>query len=203
MIKNVIFDIGNVLVGFDWPQYLHSFGFSPEKEQAIANALFLGPLWKELDRGVIPLDELREMFCRLSPRYRDDIAAVFDHCEKCITRRSSTIPWLQSLKGRGLRIYYLSNYSEFMFERTQEALDFLPLMDGGLLSYRVRQIKPDSEIFRTLIEHCPEIIPEESVFFDDTAENTEAAARLGFHGIVFHDRKQAEADLAGLLASDG
>lgn len=200
MIRNVIFDIGNVLAGYDWREYLDTFHFPDERADAIAHALFLNPLWNELDRGVIPIPQLEEMFVQSAPQYREDILRVFRGAGKCITRRAGSIPWIRELKGLGLRVYYLSNYSEFLLERTREALDFLSCMDGGLFSYEVAQTKPEPEIFRSLIARCPVIRPEESVFLDDTASNIEAARRLGFHGIVFTDPEQAHADLARLLA---
>lgn len=52
MIKSIIFDIGQVLVSFDWRAYLSGFGFAPDKEELIANAVFLNPNWSEGDRGV-------------------------------------------------------------------------------------------------------------------------------------------------------
>ena len=82
-----------------------------------------------------------------------------------------------------------------MLDQTREALDFLPLMDGGLFSYEVKQIKPEPEIFASLLARYPDIRPEESVFFDDVAANVEAARRLGFRGIVFQDPMQAMTEL--------
>ena len=55
MIRNIIFDIGNVLVGYNWREYMDGFGFPAEKEQAVAAALFGSDTWTELDRGRIPL----------------------------------------------------------------------------------------------------------------------------------------------------
>lgn len=202
MIRNVIFDIGNVLAGYDWHEYIDSFQFPPEKAASIAHALFAGPLWNELDRGLIPIAQLEDMFAELAPQYGEDVRRVFRTAGRCISRRSWAIPWIRELKSRGLHVYYLSNYSEFILEQTRPALDFLPFMDGGLFSCEVKQTKPEPEIFRSLMERYPSIRPEESVFFDDTSANTESACRLGFHGIVFKDRAQAEAELERLLSAE-
>ncbi len=199
MIKNVIFDIGNVLVGFDWQNYLHAFHYDPQAEQAIANALFRSPLWAELDRGTIPFEELREKFAATAPEYREEILTVFDHAHRCIQKRNYAKPWLLFLKEQGFRVYYLSNYSLTMVERTRDALDFLPLMDGGLFSYEVQQIKPEASIFASFLARHPEVIPEESVFFDDSSANVEAAQKLGLHGIVFLTQEQAEHELERLV----
>ncbi len=192
MIKNIIFDIGNVLVDFDSQSYLKSFGFAPEKEKRIREATFDGPVWREYDRGVIPVKELREALASLAlPEDREDVLRVFDHSEATIHRRDFAIPWILSLQEQGFKTWYLSNYSDRMIRQTQEALDFLPFLHGGLFSCEVGQIKPEPEIFQSFLTRFPEIRPDESVFFDDSPANIQAACALGFHGIVFQDQKQA------------
>ena len=51
MIENIIFDVGNVLMGYDWEEYLRSYDFPEEKYQKIADAVFRNPIWEEQDRG--------------------------------------------------------------------------------------------------------------------------------------------------------
>lgn len=200
MIKNVIFDIGGVLVGLDWKGYIRKFGFSPEKESAITKALIGGPVWKELDRGVLTMEELLERFMALSPEeYRDDVREVFLKSGAFILKRAYAKQWILTLKEYGYRTYYLSNYSAWMIGESKKALDFLPLLDGGVFSCEVKQIKPDEDIYQSLLARYPDIVPEESVFLDDTLENIETARRLGFHTIHFRSQEQAEAELSQLL----
>jgi putative hydrolase of the HAD superfamily len=200
MIKNIIFDIGNVLIGFDWRDYMKGFGFSKEKENAIAKAMFGSPAWNEVDRGVLSIDEIEQLFIANAPQYADDIPRVFRGAPACLTRRDYAIPWIQELKSQGFSVYYLSNFSRFVLEPTRDTvLDFLPYMDGGVFSYELQLIKPDPAIFRALTERYPNIRPEESVFFDDTPANIEAAADLGFQAIHFRTKEQAETALGHLL----
>ncbi|MCC8104480.1 MAG: HAD family phosphatase [Clostridiales bacterium] len=202
MIKNIIFDIGNVLVNFDSQTYLKSFGFAPEKENRIREITFDGPIWREYDRGVIPVKQLREKLAALAlPKDREDVLRVFDHSHETIHRRDFAIPWILSLQEQGFRTWYLSNYSDWMIQRTQEALDFLPYLHGGLFSYEVGQIKPEPEIFHSFLQRFPEIHPNESVFFDDSPANIQAACALGFHGIVFRNQEQASKELAACRIS--
>ncbi|MCC8138587.1 MAG: HAD family phosphatase [Clostridiales bacterium] len=196
MIKNIIFDIGNVLVDFDSETYLKGFGFAPEKEKRIREATFDGPIWHEFDRSVIPVKQLRETLASLVlPEDREDVLQVFDHSDATIRRRDFAIPWILSLQEQGFKTWYLSNYSRWTAERTQNALDFLPFLHGGLFSYEVGQIKPEPEIFRSFLQRFPEIRPDESVFFDDSPANIRAACALGFHGIVFRNQEQAMKEL--------
>lgn len=201
MIRNIIFDIGGVLVDYDWKTYLESFHFPAEKEAAIAKATFLSAAWSELDREALPLDEITAMMTAVAPEYSEDILTVFGGMSNTIHRRAYARDLVRSLQSRGLKVYYLSNYSSHLLAQTRDKLDFLPLTDGGLFSYEVKQIKPGPEIFASLIERYPSIRPEESVFFDDTARNVEAARRLGFHGIVFQDLAQAMDELEAILTN--
>lgn len=198
-LSSVIFDIGRVLVAYDWEDYLHGFGFEKDKEEALARAMFAGPYWKELDRGVWSQSELLDAFTSLAPACRREIETVFSHAERCISGLSYAKPWIQELKSRGLHVYYLSNYSLSMRLKTSEALDFLDLMDGGLFSYEVNMVKPEPEIYRELLKRCPEIVPEQSVFLDDTEINVEAARRLGMQGIIFRNFHQGKKELEQML----
>lgn len=199
MIKNIIFDIGKVLVDYDWTRYLKSYGFEEEKEKTIAYALFASGIWNELDRGVIPIPELEELFVSHAPQYREDILTVFRNSGSTIKRLDYAIPWIKSLKERGYHVYYLSNYSEFMIDATRNALDFLPYTDGGVFSCDVKLIKPEPEIYRALLEKYHDLIPEESVFLDDVEKNVQGAQAFGIHGIVFQNFEQARAELDLLL----
>jgi putative hydrolase of the HAD superfamily len=199
MIRNIVFDIGGVLVGFDWPSYISKYGFEPEKEKIISEAVISSPVWKELDRGVWTMEQIEDGFVAAAPQYEEEIRAVFQNSGGCIYRQAYAIPWITSLKERGYHVYFLSNYSEWMEEQTKEALDFLPYLDGGIFSCDVHQVKPDAEIYQSLLKKYPDIQPEESVFLDDLPANVEAARKLGFHGIVVKNQEQAAKELEELL----
>lgn len=199
MIKSIIFDIGQVLVSFDWRAYLSGFGFAPDKEELIANAVFLNPNWSEGDRGVWTEEQLLDAFYAKAPQYREDIKRVYLDAWKAVGHLDYTIPWLIRLKEQGFQLYYLSNYPKRMRELDKGALDFIPYMDGGIFSYQVHLIKPDRAIFQALVNKYPEIIPSEAVFFDDNAENVAAASAFGIHGIVFQHQMQAVEELSKLL----
>ena len=73
-------------------------------------------------------------------------------------------------------------------------------MDGGILSYQEKLIKPDPAIYTLLLERYG-LVAEESVFLDDTLANVEAARKLGIHGIWFQTKEQAEEELKRLGVS--
>lgn len=194
MIRNIIFDIGNVLTDFRWKEFLSDKGFSEEMTDRIARASVLTPLWDEVDRGVWDIEKLMQEFIRKDPEIASELRLAFGNVKGMVTKRDYAIPWIQHLKAHGYKVYYLSNFSVKAYEDCIDALDFIPYMDGGILSYREKVIKPDAEIYRLLLSRYS-LNAEESVFIDDTEKNVDAAKALGIHGICFRSREQADEEL--------
>ena len=96
MITTVIFDIGNVLVSYDWQTYLDSFGFSSEKREIIANAVFRNSDWNEMDRGVLTIEECIARFISHAPQYADDIRKAALGIRETIQPRAYTKELLQT-----------------------------------------------------------------------------------------------------------
>ena len=201
MIRNIIFDIGNVLTDFRWKEFLEDKGFDEAMVKRIAKASVQSPVWNEIDRGVWSMEELMQTFIRQDPEIEEELRRAYGNITGMVTKRAYAIPWIQELREKGYRVYYLSNFSEKAYEDCADALDFLPYTDGGILSYREKLVKPDPEIYRRLLSRYS-LEARESVFLDDTASNVEAAERLGIHGICFRTKEQAEEELRGLVAAE-
>ncbi|MBQ9490998.1 MAG: HAD family phosphatase [Lachnospiraceae bacterium] len=201
MIKNVIFDIGNVLTDFRWAQFLVDKGFSEKEVQRIANASVLTPIWAELDRGAWSFEEVMAGFVKNDPAIEKELHQAFDDMTDIVRIRDYAIPWVKELKAKGYSVYYLSNFSEKIERESIAGLAFREEMDGGILSWKERVIKPDPTIYRLLLERYS-LLPEESVFIDDLPVNVEAGRKLGIHGIVFRSKEQVETELAELSQAE-
>ena len=201
MIRNIIFDIGNVLTDFRWKEFLEDKGFDEAMVKRIAKASVQSPVWNEIDRGVWSMEELMQAFIHQDPEIEEELRRAYGDITGMVTKRAYAIPWIQELREKGYRVYYLSNFSEKAYEDCADALDFLPYTDGGILSYQEKLVKPDPEIYRRLLSRYS-LEARESVFLDDTASNVEAAERLGIHGICFRTKEQAEEELRGLVAAE-
>ncbi len=197
MITTIIFDIGNVLADFTWKEHYASFGYDEAMVERLARATVQSPMWNESDRGVMPRDELIRRFMESDPEIAEDIQRVLADVRTMVAHNDYAIPWIRSLKSRGYRVLYLSNFSEKAQMDCAKALDFIPYMDGGILSYREKVIKPMPEIYRLLIDRY-DLIPEECVFLDDTQVNLDAAQKFGIHTILFRDQAQAIEELRKL-----
>ncbi|MBR6642387.1 MAG: HAD family phosphatase [Lachnospiraceae bacterium] len=203
MINTVIFDIGNVLASFRWADLFHDLGFTGEKFERIASATVLHPtMWNEFDRSLMSDEEIITKCIERAPEYEQEIRLLFSKTELLVEEYTYSADWIKSLKNRGYRVYLLSNYGKTSFEaaRDKGRLSFLPLVDGGVISYEVQIVKPEPGIYEALLAKY-NLKAEECVFLDDKAENVEAAKQLGFYGIVVENYEQAKIKLKELLKS--
>ena len=193
-IKNIIFDVGNVLVKYDWQGYLKGFGFPKEKYDKIAQATFCNESWNERDKGLLTEEEYEAMFIANAPEYEEEIREVMRRSPECIDQQPYAETWVKYLKEQGYGTYILSNYSTYMLERNRPDMKFLKYIDGEVFSCNVGDIKPNAGIYQLILKRFS-LDPSECVFLDDRKENCEAARKLGIKAIVFKDFKQAAAEL--------
>ncbi len=197
-IKNVVFDVGMVLIDFHWREHLDSFGYSEETKDAVAKAIFKSEMWNERDKGEHEEAYYVDRFVENAPEYEKEIREVMENVDRAIVPFDYSETWVRYLKEQGYNLYILSNLSHFMKNRTKDRLPFLKYMDGCLFSCDVNVIKPDPKIYRILLDRY-QLKPEETVFFDDREDNCEAARKEGIHGIVFRNLKEADAAFQKLL----
>lgn len=198
MIKNIVFDIGNVLVDFCWRDHIAGCGFSKETAVRLGKAMMQSPVWNEIDRGVWTNEELLQGFIANDPKLESEIRAVFSDLGTLIKERKGSADWIRALKEEGYKVYYLSNFSDRVRTEAADQLSFLEEMNGGIMSYTVHLIKPDPAIYQRLFKWY-DLKPEESVFLDDSAANIETAEKLGMYGILVKSQEQAAAKLRELL----
>jgi putative hydrolase of the HAD superfamily len=98
------------------------------------------------------------------------------------------------LKEKGYKIYILSNYPKKTYDLTRKQLEFINDCDGALFSFEIKKIKPDPDIFISLMNKY-NFNATEAVFLDDNINNIEAAQKLGFKTIHFTSRERALEEL--------
>lgn len=183
-MKTVIFDMGMVLVDFRWKELIKDLGYEGAEAEKIGQAVFEDPLWQEFDRGEWEdgkiITAMKEKAPEVSeaidtiwqPENFKNVCAPFDYSEEL----------LKTLRDAGCKIYILSNYGKRLFSLDKEMFTFLNYVDGGIISARVQQMKPDADIYETLLNKY-DIDPADAVFFDDRKENCEAARELGIAAV--------------------
>lgn len=201
MIKNIIFDIGGVLVAFDPIKTLREMGLPEDEVMEIARHTSLSPLWTEFDRRVIDREKVMEQMKEgLSTSYQVDADRFFhEEIMKTVTSFDYSADWVKSLKERGYNIYLLTNYPDWMFDyHFEHTFTFAPFVDGQLVSGKEKIIKPNAEIYQAILAKY-NLNAEECVFIDDRPENVEAAQKQGINGIIFTNYGEVTNKLNNLL----
>lgn len=191
-ITTIIFDIGNVLVDFCWKEHIAAFGYDEEKQRRIAAASVQSADWNEFDRGVLSREEILDLFAKNDPGIEEEIRRTYKSLKGLLKQYDYTKPWIRELKEKGYRVLYLSNFSREAETDCAEEMDFIPLTDGGILSYKEKLIKPDPRIYE-LLTGTYGLIPDECLFFDDTPANIKAAREHGYNAYVFEGYEAARA----------
>lgn len=185
-MKNIIFDIGSVLIGYRWRDMCLEAGWDEEKADKIGRGFFLNPLWPDFDARLVTTDELVRSFAENYPDLEEDARWFIRSGKKMTVERPKIWALMEKLKEKGFGIYVLSNYSEELFTIHTEGLPFWELVDGGVISYQIHQIKPNPPIYQHLLEKY-QLKAEECIFFDDRPENTEGARKLGIAAVTVAD----------------
>lgn len=197
MIKNIVFDVGKVLVDFNWQQVFEDLGFQGEIYQKVEKATVLSEAWGEFDRGELTDEEVLQSFLAQAPDCEAEIRTFWEHVPDTIKRYEYAESWIQDLKEKGYKVYLLSNYPDRTYRLTRKELSFVDLVDGGIFSYQIKCIKPDPAMYQALFEKYS-LVPEECVFLDDNGDNVAAAKKLEMKAIRFQGKEQAELELQAL-----
>ena len=200
MIRNIIFDIGMVLVHFRWDDLMQELGITGEAFDVVSKATVLGPYWNEFDRSKLTGDEIIEMCCKLAPGYEEQVRLFFAHTGELCYEHPWAAGWIQSFKDAGYKTYLLSNYARLSYTSVQPPYRFASVVDGGIISYEVQEIKPEPAIYHILLDKY-KLKAEECVFIDDNPANIDTARKLGFYGIVHRSKTETDQELQKLGVS--
>lgn len=192
MIKNIILDVGGVLIEWEPKVAMKSFGFSDAAIQEINEAIFSPGVWSEEDRSSMNPEQIRAHLIAANPEYASEIGYFYDHANEANWQYDYAKDWIRELKEKGFKVYILSNYGKYLYDKTVNGtLNFLPLVDGTMFSFEAKKVKPEPEIYTALIDRY-ELNADECLFFDDNADNIEMAIKMGLNASQFTTLKKAK-----------
>ena len=198
-IKTVIFDVGKVLVTFEWEMFLRkTMKFDEETAKRIGKAMFSSENWRQMDKGVLPDQDYLEQFIANDPDLEQEIRATYERAGEIVEMAPYALEWVKGLKQRGLKLYILSNYSHNLYEQTKEKMEFISLMDGCIWSYAHKTIKPEAEIYEKLLQSY-QLDGKSCIYIDDLQENLDGAKAYGIHGILFTNYEEAAMQVEAYL----
>lgn len=185
MIKNIVFDLGNVLLDFKPGQFLsEKYPGDTGLQKRLYREIFQSEEWIMLDKGILDQDEVVERFSDKYPADADKIDNIFQRWTEMLKPISGTVTVLKKLRDQNYKLYALSNFHIKAFKKVFNDNVFFQYFNGIVISAEEKIIKPEKAIYQKLISRY-QIIPEESIFIDDTEENLEGADKFGFKTILF------------------
>lgn len=184
MIKNIIFDLGNVLINFRPLDYVYTKIADCQRANEVYQSIFKSPEWLMLDRGIVTEDEAINTLCERNPDLNKPIRLVMTDWYHMLTLMEDVLDIVKELKSIGFNIYFLSNYQLLAYEHVRKVYSIFDYFDGGVFSFEEKLLKPEPAIYEKLIRTY-EIEPCESIFIDDTKDNVESASAIGFNAILF------------------
>ena len=196
MIKNIIFDVGKVLIDWNPLNTMKELGFNDDEITQINLAIYESGAWQEEDRGLISHEDMYDYLASKCPPLADKIRLFYDHATDSVKLMPYTHEWLMSLHKAGYKLYILSNFGEFAWNRAISlgAIDFLDMVDGKVVSYEIKHVKPEPEIFKELLSRY-NLNADECVFIDDSPVNVSGAIENGIPAIIFTGYEEAIAKL--------
>ena len=186
MIRNIVFDMGNVVIRFDPSFFLDRAGITdPDDRRLVMNELFRSVEWARMDAGSLTEETAEPLIMqRIPDRLKDTVRTLLYSWAYPRDMILGMEDLIRRLKDAGYGIYLLSNASVAQHEYWPR-FPVSRLFDGKLISCDVKVVKPCHRIYELFTERFS-LSPEECVFIDDSPANAAGAVDCGWQGIVFH-----------------
>jgi putative hydrolase of the HAD superfamily len=197
-IRNVIFDLGGVVLHWNPDEVLSAFQQDAELRRELRQQLFAHADWQQFDRGALTETQVIDRIEARLGRPRAEVTAIVDAVRDSLVEKPDTVRLIRLLHQRGIALYCLSNMPASIYAHLRIRHGFWDLFSGIVISGEVQMVKPEPEVYAHLLQRF-ELQPEQTVFVDDLAVNIDAAGRAGLHTILFHDAGQCARELEHML----
>lgn len=185
MIRNIIFDMGNVLLKFDRNLFLSQIDVDENAKTILNREVFASLEWSMMDRGIISEeDALKRMKVNIPEELHNYADILVKDWDKMTGPVEGMADIVKELKSQGYGIYLLSNASKKIYDYWN-SIPGSEYFEGMIVSCDYKLVKPQNEIYH-LFEEKFDLNLNECLFIDDNGPNIEAAIYNGMEGIVFH-----------------
>lgn len=188
MIRNIIFDIGGVLLDYNPKTYLDKLNIEEGKRKELNNIIFHNQKWKDCLNGFITNSELIEYLIKENLKYKNEIEQILskNNLKYMLPPKQEMIEYYKTLKQKEYKIYLCSNITEDTYNYIKNSFEIIQVAEGGVFSCFENISKPNIEIYQRLIEKYNLDI-EKSILIDDTKRNIISANDIGLNGILFNN----------------
>ena len=184
MIRNVVFDFGQVMVHFEPAYMVAKYIDDPTDRALMEEVLFDRLYWDKLDQGTITNEEvIAASRARLPKHLHDAVETVYYNWIYNIPEIEGMRELVRELRGKGFHVYLLSNISTYFAAHAHE-IPCLAEFEDCVFSAVCGKVKPNAEIFAYLCGRNG-LNPTECIFIDDNAANIAGAEAFGIQGYLF------------------
>ncbi|ANQ21850.1 HAD family hydrolase [Vibrio natriegens] len=196
-IKNVVFDIGNVVVRWAPLEIVRlTFGNIDSAEEKV-KSIFQSDTWLDLNKGIISESEAKLQYQQLLGFSELDCERLFYYVKQTQILIYGSVELIRRVKAAGYRVFALTDNVHEIVSYLKETYAFWNLFEGAAVSAELGLLKPQSEIYQSLLTQY-ELKASETVFIDDMPYNVEGAKTVGMAAIQFENARECEADLKSL-----
>jgi 2-haloacid dehalogenase len=196
-INAIIFDLGNVLIGWDVHRLYQRLLPDRQAVDSFLQQIHFSE-WNARQDAGRPFHEGVAEHAAQFPQYAHLIEAYDTHWEDSITGAyEESIQIARELKQAGWPLYLLSNFSSEKFTLVRSRFDFFSLFDDMVISGEHKLIKPDPAIFHLTLQRIQRTA-QECLFIDDSLPNIETARAIGFQTIHYQSPAQLRSELKKL-----
>jgi putative hydrolase of the HAD superfamily len=196
--RNVIFDLGGVVLEWDPERILQGYYPDPESRTLMKGALFQHPDWLDLDRGTLSEADLVARAAHRTGRPVLELEGLLRAVRESLRAKPDTVALLDRLFARGVPLYCLSNVASSIFAYLRDRHTFWGVFSGIVISGDLKVMKPEHEIFEILLKRHG-LKASSTAFVDDNEANISAARELGLHPVWFKDAQQCTRELEAFL----
>lgn len=200
MIRNVIFDVGNVFVRWSPPdivQRCFDLRIGSDENLQQATALFRDPIWRRLNLGELTQAEAELAYQAQFGLSKEETRNLFFHVMDHQELIDGTEAIARRLKQSGYRVFGLTDNVREIVAHLKARHQFWDLFEGAVVSAEIGLMKPDPAIFRHTVERF-DIAAPQTVFLDDYQVNVDGAKSIGMEAKLFTTAQRCEEDLRGL-----
>ena len=185
MFKNIVFDLGGVVVNFDPRNFLLERFCNDSMERKVYDITFGSEEWQLLDAGkltrlqgnAIMMEKAKAAHCAF------EVQCVLDDWMRALHTKQRTVEIMKRLHKMGFRLFYLSNIAADTLEEIRQR-EFFQLFEGGVASCDIQVNKPEPAIYERLMANY-DLAYDETLFIDDSKSNVAAAFDLNITGILY------------------
>jgi len=197
-IRNVVFDVGNVLVPWDPAGIeIRAFGKARVEADGFTPPLRGNPIWLAVNRGEMSLEEAKACYVAEHGFAPGDIDALWAALFASFPLITDTRVMMDELKAAGYRLFAITDNVHEIVAQLKRDYDFFDLFEAAAVSAELGFLKPDPRIYNWLLDTAG-IAAGESVFLDDVQRNVDGAKAVGMEACLFTTAAKAREDLRAL-----